>query len=99
MADICLSLLGNPEIEEKLLDSLLLSPLVRGFASQPAASHGDQPSSLDASEQVLGRADAVLIQVFMAHADTDALLNNLRKTFQGTGLRYWLTPVLTSGEI
>ncbi|NQD38265.1 DUF3240 family protein [Permianibacter sp. IMCC34836] len=99
MTDVCLFLLGAPELEEQLLDQLLLHPLIRTFTSQAIASHGVHPSELDASEQVLGRGDGVLIQAVLAGSDADALLTDLRRQLAGSKLRYWLCPVLTQGEI
>ncbi len=99
MTDICLSLLVAPDIEEKVLDQLLLSPVITLFSSQPASSHGGHPADLDPSEQVLGRGAAVLIQVLLTDQDAEHVLGVLRELFTGSGLRYWLTPVLTQGEI
>jgi len=99
MTDVCLCLLVAPEIEEKVLDQLLISPVTTTFSSHPAASHGGHPASLDPREQVLGRGDAALIQVLLSAADAAVLLDELRQLFQGSGLRYWLSPVLTQGEI
>ena len=98
MNNVKLALLGVPEIEEKLLDQLLLHPSVSAFVSQRAAYHGGHPASFDASEQVLGRADAVLVQALMSGDDAQALISDLKRVFTGAGLRYWLTPVLAEGE-
>ena len=99
MTDVCLSLLGTPELEEQLLDQLLLHPLIRTFTSQTIASHGGHPAELDAGEQVLGRGEAVLMQALLAGSDADELLADLRRKLPGSKLRYWLCPVLTQGEI
>jgi hypothetical protein len=40
MSLVCLSLLGAPALEEKLLDQLLQSPHDLTFTSQSCASHG-----------------------------------------------------------
>lgn len=98
MTKVCLSLLGSPELEEKVLDQLLLSPHTHTFTSQACASHGGHLADLDATEQVLGRADAVFIQVVLDADKTDALLNDLKRLFPGSGLRFWLTPVLQEGS-
>lgn len=99
MTDLCLSLLAAPELEEKLLDCLLLNPVIETFASQVAASHGGHLTDLDANEQVLGRGDAVLIHVVLAADDLDAVIAELRKKFNGSKMRYWLCPVLMQGEM
>ena len=45
MTDVCLNLLGSPELEEKLLDQLLMHPKISIFVSQAAASHGEANSA------------------------------------------------------
>lgn len=98
MSLVCLSLLGAPELEEKLLDHLLQHPQELNFTSQACASHGGHlVDGLDAAEQVLGRARAQLVQVTLPDTQAQSLLEELGKLFQGTGLRYWVTPVLHEG--
>lgn len=98
MSLVCLSLLGAPALEEKLLDQLLQSPHDLTFTSQPCASHGGHPhDGLDASEQVMGRAHDLLVQVLVTDVIARQLLQELHALFKGTGLRYWLTPVIEEG--
>lgn len=100
MSLVCLSLLGAPALEEKLLDQLLQSPHDLTFTSQGCASHGGHSDdSLDASEQVLGRARAVLVQVLIPESIARQLIDDLGVLFSGSGLRYWLTPVLEEGQL
>ena len=99
MTDVCLSLLGSPELEEKLLDQLLMHPKISIFVSQPAASHGGHIGDLDQSEQVLGRGDAVLIQALLTAEDAESLLIELRSVFAHSGVLFWLTPVLSRGAL
>ena len=108
MSLVCLSLLGSPALEEKLLDQLLRSPHDLTFTSHSCASHGGHSQDghgghihggLDASEQVLGRARAVLVQVLVPEALARQLLQDLEALFSGSGLRYWLTPVIEEGQL
>ncbi len=105
MSLVCLSLLGSPALEEKLLDQLLRSPHDLTFTSQSCASHGGHSQDghihggLDASEQVLGRARAVLVQVLVPETLARQLLQDLEALFSGSGLRYWLTPVIEEGQL
>lgn len=99
MTEVCLTILATPEIEEKLLDQILVSDLAATFASQPAASHGGHLGRLDEAEQVLGRAEAVMVTAVLDVASADALLVLLRERFTGAGLRYWLTPVIERGQL
>lgn len=100
MSLVCLSLLGAPALEEKLLDQLLQSPHDLTFTSQSCASHGGHShDGLDVSEQVMGRGRAVLVQVLVPEAVARHLLADLKALFHGAGLRYWLTPVLEEGDL
>ncbi|MEO8137864.1 MAG: DUF3240 family protein, partial [Betaproteobacteria bacterium] len=62
MAELCLTLLCPPAVEEKLLDLLLMLPNAVVFTSTPAAIHGLAVGTLDRTEQVLGRALGTQIQ-------------------------------------
>jgi hypothetical protein len=99
MNDICLHLLAAPEIEEQLLDQLLLSTVSKTFTSTKAASHGGHIQGLDPREQVLGRGDAVLIQVLLDAEDARDLIEDLRRRLPSAGVRFWLTPLLGQGQI
>ncbi len=100
MSLVCLSLLGSPALEEKLLDQLLRSPHDLTFTSQTCASHGGHShDGLDASAQVLGRARAVLVQVLVPETLARQLLQDLEALFSGSGLRYWLSPVIEEGQL
>lgn len=99
MSERCLTLLCPPELEEKLLDLLLMSPNVKLFTSTVAFAHGLAHEHLDQTEQVLGRARATEIKVLLAATEQTALLTSLRTQFAGAGLRYWMTTVLEAGEI
>lgn len=99
MSELCLTLLCPPAIEEKLLDLLLLSTTPMVFTSTPTAAHGLAHEYLDQTEQVLGRARATKVQVIFAAADKAALLEALHREFAGAGLRYWVTPLIETGEI
>jgi len=99
MSELCLTVLCPPAVEEKLLDLLLMSPNAAVFTSAPTAAHGLAFGRLNQTEQVLGRAFAVQVQVVFPDADKEALLGSLQEQFAGAGLRYWITPVVEAGEI
>jgi hypothetical protein len=98
MSDLCLTLLCPPALEERVLDTLLMIPEIVLFSSSRAAVHGVHPERLSASEQVLGLAVMTQIQALLHEADRTRLLARLKDSFAGTGLRYWLTPVIETGE-
>ena len=52
-----------------------------------------------ALEQVLGRSDAVQVQILVTQEEMNQLLERLREEFRGTGLRYWASALAAEGEI
>jgi len=99
MSDICLTLLCAPQVEEKVLDLLLVSPDIKLFTSAATAVHGLDPRQLDQAEQVLGRARATQVQAIVDAAGLPSLLGGLRGQLSGTAMRYWITPVTEMGVI
>ena len=99
MSELAITFLCPLVLEEKLLDLLLMNADANVFTSTATAAHGMAHEELDQVELVLGRARATTIQVIFDATDKDTLLASLRREFKGTGLRYWLTPILESGEI
>jgi len=99
MSELCLTLLCPPALEERVLDMLLMTPEISVFTSARAAAHGLHPSRLDAGEQVLGLAVMTQVQALLGGPDRDAVLAELKRKLAGSGLRYWLTPVIESGEL
>ena len=51
------------------------------------------------AEQVLGRSDAVQVQILVTQEEMNQLLERLREEFRGTGLRYWASALAAEGEI
>lgn len=99
MSELCLTLVCPPAIEEKLLDLLLMAPEVTFFTSSVTAAHGMAHENMDQTEQVLGRAHATEIQVLIAAASKNPLLDAIRRQFAGAGLRYWVTTAVEAGDI
>lgn len=97
MPDLNCSILCSPAVEEKLLDRLLVAFAGDVFTSTPTFGHGVAHAALGTTEQVRGRARATMVQVLLGHAEWPALKALLAGEFAGTGLRYWLTPVLEEG--
>lgn len=95
----CLTLLCPPELEEKIVDLLLVDAAAPLFSSAPSFTHGLHPQSLDRLEKVLGRGHSVSIQLLLDQNGATALLDRLRATLRGTGVTYWATHVLDTGEL
>lgn len=98
MLDLCLTLLCPPALEERVLDTLLMTPEIAIFTSARAAAHGLNHAHLNANEHVLGLAVMTQVQALFHEADRAKVLDSLKITFAGTGLHYWLTPVIETGE-
>lgn len=99
MAEICLTLLCPRGTEEKVLDVILSLPETTLLTSAPRMVHGLSSSELDAAEQVLGGARATEIQVLLMESARTGVLEELRQSFRGSGIRYWLTRVTDFGAL
>ena len=97
--ELCLVMVAPPEIEEKLLDVLLAAVGNEVFTSTPIFSHGTAQGRLSSVEQVMGRSRSVQVQIIVTEAEMATLLQLLRESFAGTGLRYWAMPLAGLGEI
>ena len=97
--ELCLVMVAPPQIEEKLLDVLLAAVGNEVFTSMPSFSHGTAQGRLSSIEQVMGRSRSVQVQIIVTEAEMATLLQRLRESFAGTGLRYWATPLAALGEI
>ncbi len=99
MSELCLVMVAPPEIEEKLLDVLLNAVGDEVFISTHSHSHGTAQGRLSSVEQVMGRSRCVQVQIIVTQAEMAALLELLRASFAGTGLRYWALPLAALGEV
>jgi hypothetical protein len=93
-----LTVLCPTAVQERLLDTFLMSGEVAVFTSAPAAVHGLAHHRLSTNEQVLGLAVMTQVQALLRAEDRDAVLAGLASQFAGAGLRYWITPVVGAGE-
>ncbi len=98
MSDLCLTLLCPPPVTERLLDMLLMQEEIALFTSADSAVHGLHHAGLNDSELVLGLARMTQVEALLDSEHKAVVLATLRKNFAGTGLRYWLTPVIETGE-
>ncbi len=98
-SELCLTLLCATSIEEKLLDFLLMSEDVLLFTSTKSAAHGVKGDDFNSAEQVLGRVSMTQIQVFLAAHHLQTLQDTIQQQFAGTGVRYWVTSLIATGEL
>lgn len=97
---VCLTLIAPRKLREELFDYLSEQrDLVSGFTASDAAGHGPTVRLHTAAEQVKGHADEVLVRAILEQQDATLLLSRLRTAFSGTGLVYWIMPVMEFGAI
>jgi hypothetical protein len=100
MNDTCLiSLVVSPEAESAVTDWLLAQDSVSGFSSHPIAGHGSSEHSMTLAEQVAGKRRQVLFQLHMPCDAARGLIEQVKASFAGSGMHYWLQPVLESGHL
>lgn len=99
MPKYCLSLICSPEIEEKLVDTLLSRAEVEIFTSTRTFSHGTSHGRLSEVEKVMGHSRSMQVQVITTEDELAGLTQLLQQRFTGTGLRYWATELSHEGEI
>jgi len=88
-----------PLLEEGVVDCLLAIAAVDRFNSAVVNAHGCDHEVMTLSEQVTGRQRQVNFQVYLAESQVLNLINHLKTDFSGSGIQYWVSPVLDSGYI
>lgn len=99
MPKYCLTIVCPPEVEEKLLDTLLATLEGEIFTSTPTFSHGTAHGRLSSVEKVMGRSRSVQIQILTTDDELASLTVLLTERFRGTGLRYWASALHVEGEV
>jgi hypothetical protein len=88
-----------PSLEEMMVDSLLLLETEHGFSSLQVSAHHHVNKGLSLSEQVTGRQKRIRFQMYVPADQLPALLEQLRRDFSGSGIQYWVLPVIENGVI
>jgi hypothetical protein len=88
-----------PSLEEMMVDSLLMLETEHGFSSFPVSAHHHDNKGLSLAEQVTGRQKRIRFQMYVSVEDLPVLLAQLRQDFSGSGIQYWVLPVIESGVI
>jgi hypothetical protein len=99
MSDVLLHLIVPTALEDALAEWLLERHDVPGFSSLPMAGHGSSEHSMTLAEQVAGRSRRVLFLVALPQPVAERVLADLGVAFAGTGLHWWLLPVLAAGRL
>ena len=88
-----------PSLEEMMVDSLLMLDAEHGFSSFPVNAHHYDNKGLSLAEQVTGRQKRIRFQMYVPVEKLPALLEQLRQEFSGSGIQYWVLPVIENGVI
>jgi hypothetical protein len=99
MDQCLLVLIVTPSIENAMVDWLLDRDDIPGFTSVPISGHGASAHSLTPAEQVAGRQRQIMFQLHLPVDTAHPLVEAIRDAFSGSGMHYWLTPVLASGHL
>ena len=93
-----LTLIVPPGLEEPLVDWLLELESAYGFSSFPVSGHSSRQEGLTLAEQVIGRKRQVRFEIALPEGEWRPLIERLRHDFAGTGIHYWVTPLLERGR-
>lgn len=99
MDECLLVLIVTPSIESAVIDWLLDHDDITGFTSMPINGHGVSVHSMTTAEQVAGRQKQVMFQMHLPEPLARDILDAARESFRGSGMHYWLSPVLAAGHI
>lgn len=88
-----------PSLEEAVVDCLLTLESEHGFSSLTVYSHDHKNEGLSLAEQVSGRQKKIRFQMYVPEEGLSQLLAQLRGEFSGSGIKYWVLPVIESGLI
>ncbi|MGZ4969401.1 MAG: DUF3240 family protein [Methylobacter sp.] len=86
-------------LEEAIVDCLLTLESEHGFSSFPVSSHDHKNEGLSLAEQVTGRQKKIRFQMYVPEHGLAVLLEQLRNEFSGSGIKYWVLPVVENGVI
>jgi hypothetical protein len=99
MQECLLAIILTPALEEDLVDWLLGQEHLSGFSSMPISGHGTGQTALSIAEQVTGRQRKVMFHVHGSESILRDVLADLKVNFKGTGIHYWLMPLLEGGHL
>lgn len=88
-----------PTLEERVVDWLLSSDTAEGFTTFATYGHGSRHDELSVAEQVSGRQKRVAFRAEIEAGALDVFLESLRSRFAGSDVRYFVTPVVASGQL
>lgn len=100
MSELCLlNLVVSPGAADSVTDWLFMNDTVPGFTSTPVFGHGSSEKSMTLAEQVAGHQKKILFQIRLSSSEAYGILASIKQDFRGSGMHYWLLPVLDSGHL
>jgi hypothetical protein len=88
-----------PSLEEAIVDSLLMLEQELGFSSFVVNAHHHENKGLSLAEQVTGRQKQLRFQMYIDKNALDVLITQLKQEFSGSGIQYWVLPIIDNGVI
>ena len=88
-----------PSLEEAIVDSLLMMEEELGFSSFSVNAHHHENKGLSLAEQVTGRQKQLRFQMYIDKSALDKLVEHLKQEFSGSGIQYWVLPIIDNGVI
>ncbi len=88
-----------PSLEEAIVDTLLMLEEELGFSSFVVNAHHHENKGLSLAEQVTGLQRQLRFQLYVDQNDLEPLVEQLTENFSGSGIQYWVLPVIVSGVI
>lgn len=93
-----ITLTVSPAIEESMVDWLLEIATHSGFTSFPVNGHSSREEGLSLAEQVSGRKQQTRFQIHIDNEEVPQFLEKVKQDFAGTGVHYWVMPLVESGH-
>jgi len=88
-----------PALSDSLVDWLLKNENATGFTSSTAWGHSSDTRNYNITEQVTGRQKRVQFQLVGKTDAIQDLISHLKTDFHGTGVHYWIVPILDEGDL
>ena len=88
-----------PLLEEAVVDCLLAIESADGFSSLTVNAHVNDHTHMSLAEQVAGTQRQMRFQMYLPEQQLSVLIQQLKQHFSGSGIHYWVLPVLESGYI
>ncbi|WP_286233527.1 DUF3240 family protein [Thalassotalea sediminis] len=87
------------KIKDDVTDVLIKSPFASGFNLTPILGYSQEHSSFNIEEQVRGYKHMCQFEVLIKQQNLQAIKDSLAMSFNMSGIRYWVTPILETGHI